>query len=107
MEQVGIENSILNSPYREPTRHFRFGDDGITDEVVGARRVSSYFMPIPAAKKRGKQLLLDTEWTKDRIQENEFINQVRGHVAQWRAAGYLGVTRHHPPPPRLLAEPRP
>jgi len=91
--QVVIENPILNSPYVEPKRHFKFGDDGITDETVESRRVSSYFVPIPAAKKKGKQLVLDNEWTIDRIKENEFINQVRGRVGQWRRASHLGVAR--------------
>jgi len=43
MRQVVIENPILNSPFEEPYRHFRFSDEGITNEVVGARRISSYF----------------------------------------------------------------
>ncbi|MHB8618547.1 MAG: hypothetical protein ACYDAG_03080 [Chloroflexota bacterium] len=34
MPAAVIENPILNSPYAEPTRHFRFADDGITDNVV-------------------------------------------------------------------------
>jgi type III restriction enzyme len=54
MPQVVIENPILNSPFKEPTRHLRFSDDGITDEIVDSRRVSSYFMPVPAAKKTGQ-----------------------------------------------------
>ena len=61
-----IDNPILNSPYAEPTRHFRFDDNGITDEIVEGRRPSSYFVPIPAAKKRGGQLALPAEWTADR-----------------------------------------
>lgn len=93
MAQIVIENPILNSPYEEPTRHFRFSDEGITNEVVDARRVSSYFMPIPAAKKKGKQLAFDTEWTKDRVEENKFINRIRGRVAQWRQGGYVGITK--------------
>ncbi|GMU79397.1 MAG: hypothetical protein AMXMBFR46_21890 [Acidimicrobiia bacterium] len=48
-----IENPILNSPYDEPTRHFRFDDDGITDEVVDGRRRSSHFVPIPPSRKKG------------------------------------------------------
>ncbi len=28
------ENPVLNSPYNEPTRHFRFSDEGITSEIV-------------------------------------------------------------------------
>jgi len=38
---VVIENPILNSPFDEPTRHFTFGDEGITNEVVEQRRTSS------------------------------------------------------------------
>jgi type III restriction enzyme len=96
MAQVVIENPILNSPFEEPQRHFRFSDEGITDEIVETRRVSSYFVPIPKAKSKGKsQLIFDTEWTKERIEENKFINQVRERVAKWRAGGYIdaSVTR--------------
>ena len=28
-----IDNPILNRPYDEPTRHFAFDDEGITDPV--------------------------------------------------------------------------
>ena len=72
MPPVIIENPILNSPFQEPTRHFRFSDEGITNEIVEARRVSSYFIPIAKPKKKGKatQLAFGTEWTKDRIEEN-------------------------------------
>ncbi len=91
MADVVIDNPILNSPFDEPGRHFRFGEEGITSEVVEERRVSSYFMPIPAAKKRS-QLHFDTEWTRDRIEENQFINQVRGKVGLWRRGGWPGVT---------------
>ncbi len=52
MNQVVIENPILNSPFAEPTRHFRFSDEGITDEVVNERRISSYFVPIAQPKKK-------------------------------------------------------
>ena len=94
MKQVVIENPILNSPYDEPARHFRFSDEGITDDIVEARRISSYFVPIPQARKKSpKQLAFETEWTADRIEENRFINQVRERVALWRKGGYVGITR--------------
>ena len=86
-----IENPILNSPFREPARHWRFGT-GITDEIVDERRTSSYFMPIPASKVGGRQLELETRWTRDRIEENRLINQVRDRVANWRASHWPGVT---------------
>ena len=77
MPDVVFENPIINSPFEEPTRHFYFSDTGITDKIVEARRLSAYFVPIPPSKKKksGKeQLVLGTEWTKDRQQENKFIN---------------------------------
>lgn len=55
MKQVVIENPVLNSPFREPTRHFHFTDEGITNEIEDGRRISSYFVPIARPKKKGKQ----------------------------------------------------
>ena len=101
MSQVVIENPIINSPFDEPTRHFRFNDEGITDEVVDGRRISSYFVPIARPKKKGsKQLQFDTEWTQDRIEENKLVNDIRRRVALWRKGGYVGVT---PTTARLIA----
>lgn len=93
MKQVIIENPIINSPFEEPKRHFLFTDDGITDEIVESRRISSYFIPVARPKKKGKQLQFDTEWTQDRVEENKFINRVRAKVSQWRTGGYTGVTK--------------
>jgi len=87
-----IENPILNSPFEEPSRHFRFDDDGITSDIVNGRRISSYFVPIAKPRKKGKQLLLDSEWTQDRIEENKLINDLRARVELWRQGGYSGVT---------------
>jgi type III restriction enzyme len=92
MPQVIIPNPVLNSPFDEPTRYFFFDEDGITDKIVESRRLSSYFVPVPKPKKKGRQLVLGTEWTEDRIEENKFINAVRNTVAKWRFGGYDGVT---------------
>ena len=99
MKQVVIENPIINSPFEMPKRHFRFTEDGITDEIVDARRVSSYFIPIAKPKKRGKQLQFETEWTQDRIEENKLVNQIRDRVNLWREGGHVGLT---PTTSRLL-----
>ena len=93
MSQVVIENPIINSPFDEPTCHFRFTDEGITDEIVDGRRSSAYFVPIARPKKKGsKQLQFDTEWTQDRIEENKLVNDIRRRVALWRKGGYVGTT---------------
>lgn len=100
-KQVIIENPIINSPFGEPTRHFRFTDEGITNEVIDGRRTSSYFVPIAKPKKKGsKQQVFDTEWTQDRIEENKLVNDIRRRVTIWREGGYAGVT---PTTARLLA----
>ncbi|MFH2104146.1 MAG: DEAD/DEAH box helicase family protein [Chloroflexota bacterium] len=94
MKQVVIENPILNAPFEEPRRHFKFTEDGITDEIVEGRRISQYFIPIPRPKKKSpKQLSFETGWTADRIEENKDINRIRTRVAIWRQGGYKGVTR--------------
>src|SRR6202162_548181 len=92
MPDAIIENPILNSPFEEPTRHFKFTDDGITNEVVEARRLSGYFVPIPQPKKKGKPLVFDSEWTQDRFKESEFINRIRDRVKVWRQQGWPGIT---------------
>jgi type III restriction enzyme len=54
-----IENPIINSPFDEPSRHVRFTDEGITNEIVDGRRTSSYLVPIAKPKKGSKQLQFD------------------------------------------------
>jgi type III restriction enzyme len=93
MKQVIIENPVINSPFEEPKRHFRFSDEGITNEIVESRRISSYFIPIPRPKKRGKQLTFETEWTAERIKPNDLINDIRQRLALWRQGGCIGVTK--------------
>ena len=92
MTQIVIENPIINSPFDEPTRHFRFTDEGITNEIVDDRRISSYFVPIARPKKKGGQKsLFETEWTQDRIEENRFVNDIRRRVGLWRQGGEAGA----------------
>jgi type III restriction enzyme len=87
-KQIVIENPILNSPYIEPKRHFRFSEEGITNEIIEERRKSAYFIPVPRSKKKaGLQPLFKTEWTEDRIEENKLINNIRERVSLWRAKG--------------------
>src|ERR1039457_3471131 len=93
MSQVVIENPIINSPFSEPNLHFRFSDEGITDEIIDGRRTSSYCVPIAKPKKKGaRQLQFDTEWTQDRIEEIKLVNDIRRRVGLWRKGGYVGVT---------------
>ena len=98
MKQVVIENPVINSPFDEPRRHFRFSDEGITNEIVAQRRDSAYFMPIAAPRKKNKQQMgfEGDEWNATRIEPNHFTNQIRARVKQWRDLGnsrFASVTR--------------
>ena len=92
MPQAVIDNPILNSPFDEPSRHFRFDEQGITNDIVETRRTSSYFTPIAQPKKKDKQLQFETEWTQDRLEENRVVNLIRQRVNAWRQGGHVGVT---------------
>jgi len=86
VKQVAIENPVINSPFREPGRHFKFTDEETTNEIIEGRWTSSHFVPIaqPRKKKGSKQLVFDTEWTQDRIEENKLVNQIRARLTFWR-----------------------
>ena len=93
MAQTVIENPVINSPFDEPTRHFAFDDEGITDQIVDGRRISSYFIPIARPKKKANQpALYQAEWTQDRVEETKLVNEIRTRIAVWRKGGYAGVT---------------
>jgi len=86
-----IDNPILNRPYEEPSRHFAFDDEGITDRVEEFRRPSSFFVPVPRPRKGARQLEL-AELTADQIRLNDLVNRIREQVTRWRRAGYPRVT---------------
>ncbi len=93
MPDVTIENPVLNSPFGVPARHFRFGKDGITDEIVESRRTSIYFSPIKGARKKSSQQMeIANAWTADRIEENKLVNRIRERVAAWRSGRHAGIT---------------
>jgi type III restriction enzyme len=91
MPPVTIENPILNSPYREPTRHFRFdANDQITNTIDVGRRGSSYFLPIAAPKKKAAPGLFDDP--QEKKTESDHVNRIRQLVRQWRNLGWPDIT---------------
>ena len=87
---VRIDNPVLNSAFAEPFRHHELGDEGVTGRVVEGRRSSTYFVPIPKAKRSSAtQLSFEEEQEK---RENEFINAVRAKVRRWREDGRPNLT---------------
>lgn len=93
MPDVVIENPVLNSPYEEPGKHFRFDELGITSEIIDGRRRSEYTVAVAGTRRRGKQLALEGQLSAERLEPNAFVNRIRDAVALWRQGGYVGITR--------------
>src|SRR5215470_475450 len=86
-----IENPILNSPYHEPTRHFRFdANNQITNTIDAGRRGSSYFLPIAAPKKKGAPGLFDH--IEEKKAESGHVNRIRQRVKHWHDLGWPDIT---------------
>ena len=95
MPQVVIEDPILNSPFQEPSRHFRFDEENsITNEIVPGRRPSTAIVPVarPRARRNDPQQVLPGDFSQDRAEPNKLVNDVRLHVGRWRQGGHSGVT---------------
>ena len=91
-----MKSPILNSPYFEPNRYFKADERGLTDDVINARRPSSFYIPVPRQKTKQKQLELNTAegaFGTELQQENEFINKIRAKIKKWREEGYTGITK--------------
>ncbi|HLM73955.1 MAG TPA: DEAD/DEAH box helicase family protein, partial [Polyangiaceae bacterium] len=86
-----IQNPILNSPFLEPTRHFAFTAEGITDTVLEGRRPSSYFIPTPPPKKSAQVTI--GEVLQERREEILLVNGLRDRVSAWRQGDYKHVER--------------
>lgn len=83
MAQTTIDRLIINSPYEEPTRHWRYNRETRTFELVEGRRPAGYVMA------SGESKAFDDPGI---FVEIPLVNRIRPRVAAWRAAGYPGVT---------------
>jgi len=93
MPPVVIENPIINSPFSEPTKHFQFdSENNITANTVQGRRPSSYFIPIAAPKKKGKQSIFDSEYANEKKEESAHVNKIRAGLKKWRNLGWPDTT---------------
>jgi len=89
--EVEIENPILNSPFREPSKFFRVDPKtGITNTIETGRRPSTFLIPVPQTKNRD---LTSELFPEERDRPNTLVNELRGLVNTWRKSGYEGVTQ--------------
>ena len=119
MSNPFFDQPILNSPYASPARHWELDPSGQpTRQIIEQRRRAEFITPIPKPKKR-KSAAPQEGFVFDEGQglsnqatqydPTSIINEVRGHIAAWRAlpnpnqwqvtpetARLLQHWRHHP-----------
>jgi type III restriction enzyme len=84
MERASIDRLIINSPYEEPQRYWRYNRDKHTFTLVeGDRRPAGYVIASESSK------AFDDP---GQFVEIALVNQIRPRVKQWRSDGYPGVT---------------
>ncbi|OGY20800.1 MAG: hypothetical protein A3A65_01340 [Candidatus Chisholmbacteria bacterium RIFCSPLOWO2_01_FULL_49_14] len=91
-----MKSPILNSPYFEPNLHFNADESGLTEEILEFRRPSSFYIPVPRARTKQKQLELNIAegaFGNELQKENEFINKIREKIKHWRESGDAGITK--------------
>jgi type III restriction enzyme len=80
---MNSDNPILNSPFREPDRHWRLDEGGaFTQLIEPGRRRSEYFVPIARTSKKSEQgeLALEQAAIEGRtFTPNDLVNEMLVH----------------------------
>jgi len=109
-----FDKPILNSPYTVPTRHHALDGEGqpLDGPPVDGRRRSELITPVPKPKKKkgkkeqGKFTFEDGSGLSSETQEynpTPIINEIREHVASWRALPNAADWSVTPTTQRLIA----
>jgi type III restriction enzyme len=83
MARTTIDRLIINSPYEEPARHWRYERETRTFDLVEGRRPAGYVVA------SGESKAFDDPGV---FVEVPLVNQIRPRVQAWREAGYPGVS---------------
>jgi len=83
MGKTTIDRLIINSPYEEPQRYWRYDRETRTFELVEGRRPAGYVMATPGSKAFDDPGI---------FVEIPLVNQIRPRVKAWRNADYPGVS---------------
>ena len=83
MARAAIDRLIVNSPWEEPERHWRYDRKTRLFDLADGRRPAGYVVASPDSKD------FDDPGT---FVEIPLVNRIRERVGAWRAAGYPGVT---------------
>jgi type III restriction enzyme len=81
--QATIDRLILNSPFQEPTQHWRYHPEQHAFSRAEGRRPAGYVRATPGSRAFDDPGIFI---------ELPLVNQIRGRVAAWRDVGYPGAT---------------
>ena len=89
MEKIiqAVPDAIINRPYEEPTKHWRYPENGVPFEM-GARRPASYYYTTRRTGDAQMDLLSAMEGSDDL----PLVNRLREDVKRWREQGYRGAS---------------
>jgi type III restriction enzyme len=83
-ERTTIDRLIVNSPYEEPQRFWRYNRENRTFTLVeGERRPAGYVIATESSRSFDDP---------GQFVEIALVNQIRPRVKAWRETGYPGVT---------------
>ena len=83
MPQTTIDRLIVNSPYQEPTLHWRYDRETRLFDLVEGRRPAGYVIASASSKAFDDPGI---------FVEIPLVNQIRPRVKAWREADYPGVS---------------
>jgi len=83
MAKTTIDRLIINTPYAEPERHWRYERETRTFDLVEGRRPAGYVVA------SGESKAFDDPGI---FVEIPLVNQIRPRVAAWRESGWPGVS---------------
>ena len=83
MARTSIDQLIVNSPYEEPAKHWRYDRQARVFDLAAGRRPAGYVVASSDSK------AFDDPGV---FVEIPLVNRIRPRVKAWRDAGYPGVT---------------
>ena len=83
MPQATINQLVINSPYEEPSQHWKYCREAQSFDLREGRRPAGYMVASQNSR------AFDDPGVFRQI---PLVNQIRARVKAWRAAGYPGVT---------------
>ena len=87
MSSFEVEQPIINSPFEEPTAHWKI-EEGKPPEKLNGRREAGYFYRDPRGPDPEPGKAARGEW-----HELELVSLIRERLASWRTGGYPGASR--------------